>query len=101
ASHWPSRLASEQAGARLQFAGRVHGGEEMTVEAGSVDTGDLLAVYRRGGRPVAVLGIDQPVLVKEWQGRLDGADPESRRVGAAPADVAVPVALLRDASGPV
>jgi hypothetical protein len=22
---------------------------------------------------VAVLGIDQPVLVKEWQGRLDGA----------------------------
>jgi NADPH-dependent 2,4-dienoyl-CoA reductase/sulfur reductase-like enzyme len=73
-SQRPSRLVSEQAGVRLQFAGRVHGGEQVTIEAGSTDTGDLLAVYRRDGRSVAVLGIDQPVLVKEWQGKLAGAD---------------------------
>ena len=39
-----------------------------------MDTNDLLTVYRRDGRPVAVLGIDQPGLVKAWQGRLAGAE---------------------------
>ena len=99
-SQRPSRLASEQGGARLQFAGRVHGGEQVTIEAGGVDTGDLLAVYRRAGRPVAVLGIDQPVLVKEWQSRLEASAVTSRGAGVEPgADLAVPVAMLRDASG--
>ena len=99
-SQRPSRLASEQGGARVQFAGRVHGGEQVTIEAGSVATGDLLAVYRRAGRPVAVLGIDQPVLVKDWQGRLPGAEATARGAGAeSGADLAVPVAMLRDASG--
>lgn len=83
-SQRPSRLASEQAGARLQFAGRLHGGEELTVEAGGVPTGDLLAVYRRGGRPVAVLGINQPVLVKDWQARLVGAEATPPPIGAGP-----------------
>jgi len=85
-SQRPSRLASEQGGKRLQFAGRVHGGEDATVEAGSVDTNDLLTVYRRDGRPVAVLGIDQPGLVKAWQGRLAGAE------AATPGAVALPEA---------
>ncbi|WP_205748681.1 NAD(P)/FAD-dependent oxidoreductase [Cryobacterium sp. LW097] len=66
----PATLTSEQAGALVQFAGRVHGGESMTIEAGGVDTGDLLAVYRRGETPVAVLGIDQPGRVEEWRTRL-------------------------------
>lgn len=114
AAHRPGRLASEQAGKRLQFAGRVRGGEQVAIEAGNVETGDLLAVYRRGGRPVAVLGIDQPALVTEWQGRLDAADPPVLRdapvapavaapASAAPrgpADVPVPAAGFRDANGP-
>ncbi|MGO4783339.1 NAD(P)/FAD-dependent oxidoreductase [Cryobacterium sp. W22_MBD10_FK3] len=66
----PALVSSAQAGARVQFAGRLHGDELMTVEAGSGDTGDLLAVYRRGEQPVAVLGINQPVRVQEWQLRL-------------------------------
>jgi NADPH-dependent 2,4-dienoyl-CoA reductase/sulfur reductase-like enzyme len=81
-SQRPSRLVSEQAGVRLQFAGRVHGGEQVTIEAGSADTGDLLAVYRRDDRSVAVLGIDQPVLVKEWQGTLAGAEAPPPADGA-------------------
>jgi NADPH-dependent 2,4-dienoyl-CoA reductase/sulfur reductase-like enzyme len=89
-SQRPGRLASEQAGTRVQFAGRVHGGEQVSIEAGGVDTGDLLAVYRRGGRPVAVLGIDQPVLVQEWQGRLDGAPVPPAAAAAVP--VVVPQA---------
>jgi NADPH-dependent 2,4-dienoyl-CoA reductase/sulfur reductase-like enzyme len=69
-----AHLSSEQAGARLQFAGRLHGGEEISIEAGDVESGNPLVVYRRRGCPVAVLGIDQPVLVKEWHARLVGAE---------------------------
>jgi NADPH-dependent 2,4-dienoyl-CoA reductase/sulfur reductase-like enzyme len=87
-SHRFSRLSSEQAGARLQFAGRLHGGEDLTVEAGDVESGTPFVVYRRGGRPVAVLGIDQPVLVKEWQARLFGA--ETPRASAPSTDAAKP-----------
>jgi NADPH-dependent 2,4-dienoyl-CoA reductase/sulfur reductase-like enzyme len=95
-SQRPSRLASQQAGSRVQFAGRFHGGEDLSIEAGGVETGDLLAVYRRGGRPVAVLGIDQPALVKDWQARLVGADASGPGAAAAPradaATLAVPQA---------
>jgi len=108
----PARLTSQQAGALVQFAGRLHGGEQMTIEAGSVDTGDLVAVYRRGDQPVAVLGIDQPVRVTEWQARLAdaGASPGPVAPAAAravppvvmPAGVApavIPAGAVRDASG--
>ncbi len=37
------------------------GDEQITVEAGSAETEDLLAVYRDAdGRPRAVLGMNQP-----------------------------------------
>jgi NADPH-dependent 2,4-dienoyl-CoA reductase/sulfur reductase-like enzyme len=77
----PGRLVSEQAGARIQFAGRLTGTETVTIEAGAVDTGDLVAVYRRGDRPMAVLGIDQSALVADWQARL--AAPAGAPDGAA------------------
>jgi NADPH-dependent 2,4-dienoyl-CoA reductase/sulfur reductase-like enzyme len=67
----PARVTSEQGGAQVQFAGRLRGGEDVTVEAGSPSTGDLVAVYRLGSVPVAVLGIDQPLQVADWQARLE------------------------------
>ncbi|MEO5834558.1 MAG: FAD-dependent oxidoreductase [Nakamurella sp.] len=53
---------SDQYGVRIQFAGRRRGDETVTVEAGSTEGADLLAVYRREGEIVAVLGMDQPQL---------------------------------------
>lgn len=53
---------SEQYGVMIQFAGRHLGGEEVTIEAGSVDGGDVLASYRRDGVVVGVLGMNQPKL---------------------------------------
>lgn len=51
---------SDQYGVRIQFAGRIRAGDEVTVEEGSAAERSLLAVYRRDGEPVAVLGIDRP-----------------------------------------
>ncbi|MBC7723842.1 MAG: FAD-dependent oxidoreductase [Burkholderiaceae bacterium] len=66
----PSYLWSDQAGSRIQFAGRLLGGETVDVEAGTAEGGDLLVVYRRGDEPVAVVGINQPKLVAAWRKRL-------------------------------
>ncbi len=61
---------SDQYGVRIQFAGRRHGDEEVTIEAGTVEGGDLLAVYRRAGEPVAVLGMNQPSLFMRYRKQL-------------------------------
>lgn len=63
---------SDQYGVKIQFAGRREGDEEVTVEAGGAATDDLLAVYRRNGIPVAVLGLDQPKLFTRWRKLLAG-----------------------------
>ena len=63
---------SDQYGVKIQFAGRREGDEEITVEAGSAETDDLLAVYRRDGLPVAVLGMNQPGLFTRWRRLLAG-----------------------------
>lgn len=64
---------SDQYGVRIQFAGRRHGDEDITIEAGSAEDGDLLAVYRRYGEPVAVLGMNQPKLFVRWRKALSSA----------------------------
>nr|WP_084141301.1 FAD-dependent oxidoreductase [Cryobacterium roopkundense] len=66
----PSYLWSDQCGSRIQFAGRLLGGEELTIEAGGVETGDLLMVYRRGGNPVAAVGFNQTRLMAQWRKSL-------------------------------
>ncbi len=80
---------SDQYGSRIQFAGRRHGDEHVEIEAGSAENGDLLAVYRRAGQVVAVLGIDQPALFMRHRKALPssstGAVPSS--AGAVPAPV--------------
>lgn len=66
----PPYFWSDQYGVKIQFTGRREGDEEVTVEAGSAETDDLLAVYRRDGIPVAVLGMNQPKLFTRWRKQL-------------------------------
>ena len=61
---------SEQYGIRIQYAGRRHGDERVTFEAGSPEGKDLLAVYWRGDEPVAVLGMNQPKAFTQWRRSL-------------------------------
>jgi NADPH-dependent 2,4-dienoyl-CoA reductase/sulfur reductase-like enzyme len=68
----PPYFWSDQYGVKIQFAGRRHGDEELTIEAGSAETDDLLVVYRRAGDPVAVLGMNQPKLFTRWRRQLSG-----------------------------
>ena len=69
---------SDQYGVRIQFAGRRRGDEEVVVEAGSPETADVLATYRRDGEVVAVLGMNQPKLFMKFRKSL----PSSRVVPA-------------------
>ncbi|WP_369167567.1 NAD(P)/FAD-dependent oxidoreductase [Streptomyces sp. R28] len=58
----PPYFWSDQYGVKIQFAGHAAGADSVTIEAGAADDRDVLAVYRRAGRPVAVLGMNQPRL---------------------------------------
>jgi NADPH-dependent 2,4-dienoyl-CoA reductase/sulfur reductase-like enzyme len=64
---------SDQYGLRIQFAGHAEPGDEVTVEDGSLADHGFLAVYRRAGREVAVLGVDRVRLFTQWRKRLDTA----------------------------
>ncbi len=64
---------SDQYGARIQFAGHARPDDEVTIEEGSAEEGSLLALYRRGGEPVAVLGIDRPRPFTRWRRALGAA----------------------------
>jgi NADPH-dependent 2,4-dienoyl-CoA reductase/sulfur reductase-like enzyme len=66
----PPYFWSDQYGRRIQFAGIAHTGDEITFEVGNARDASFLAVYRRGGEPVAVLGIDQPKLFTRWRRQL-------------------------------
>ncbi|WP_204009696.1 NAD(P)/FAD-dependent oxidoreductase [Sphaerimonospora thailandensis] len=66
----PPYFWSDQCGTRIQFAGHARPGDEITVEEGSLADRSFVAVYRRGDRPVAVLGIDLPRPFTRWRKRL-------------------------------
>ncbi|WP_455361790.1 NAD(P)/FAD-dependent oxidoreductase [Streptomyces sp. SYSU K21746] len=55
----PPYFWSDQYGVRIQFAGHAAGADSVTVEEGAPADRSFLAVYRRDGRPVAVLGMNQ------------------------------------------
>jgi NADPH-dependent 2,4-dienoyl-CoA reductase/sulfur reductase-like enzyme len=71
----PPYFWSDQYGLRIQFAGYAAGAESVTVEEGAVVDRSFLAVYRRAGRPVAVLGLNQTRLFTRWRRRLATAVP--------------------------
>lgn len=69
----PPYFWSDQYGVKIQFVGHAAGADSVTVEEGTPDDRDVLAVYRRSGRPVAVLGMNQPRLFTRWRKQLAAA----------------------------
>ncbi|MFE0256654.1 NAD(P)/FAD-dependent oxidoreductase [Streptomyces sp. NPDC059010] len=66
----PPYFWSDQYGVKIQFAGHAAGADSVTIEAGAAADRDVLAVYRRAGNPVAVLGMNQPRLFTRWRKQL-------------------------------
>lgn len=69
----PPYFWSDQYGVKIQFVGYAAGADSVTVEEGAPDDRNVLAVYRRAGRPVAVLGMNQPRLFTRWRKQLAAA----------------------------
>ncbi|MFE9450015.1 NAD(P)/FAD-dependent oxidoreductase [Streptomyces sp. NPDC006739] len=69
----PPYFWSDQYGVKIQFAGHAAGADSVTIEEGSRDDRNVLAVYRRSGQPVAVLGMNQPRLFTRWRKQLAAA----------------------------
>ena len=69
----PPYFWSDQYGVKIQFVGHAAGADSVTVEAGAADDRDVLAVYRRAGTPVAVLGMNQPRLFTRWRKQFTAA----------------------------
>ncbi|MER6186721.1 FAD-dependent oxidoreductase [Streptomyces sp. NPDC001652] len=69
----PPYFWSDQYGVKIQFVGHAAAADSVTVEAGTADDRDVLAVYRRAGDPVAVLGMNQPRLFTRWRKQLAAA----------------------------
>ena len=67
----PPYFWSDQYGARIQFAGAADLADQVTVEDGDLDERSFLAVYRRAGTPVAVLGVDRVRPFTRWRRQLD------------------------------
>jgi NADPH-dependent 2,4-dienoyl-CoA reductase/sulfur reductase-like enzyme len=61
---------SDQYGLRIQFAGYARPDDDVSLEIGRADESSFLAVYRRAGRPVAVLGVDQVREFTRWRRQL-------------------------------
>ena len=61
---------SDQYGLRIQFVGRARPGDDVGLEIGQPGENSFLAVYRRAGAPVAVLGVDQVREFSRWRRRL-------------------------------
>jgi NADPH-dependent 2,4-dienoyl-CoA reductase/sulfur reductase-like enzyme len=72
----PPYFWSDQYGARLQFAGHHRPGDTVDLVHGDPGERSFVAVYRRGGRPVAVLSLDQPRLFGRWRRELAVPQPE-------------------------
>ncbi|MFF4506751.1 NAD(P)/FAD-dependent oxidoreductase [Streptomyces sp. NPDC001401] len=69
----PPYFWSDQYGVKIQFAGHAAGADSVTVEEGAADDRNVLAVYRRAGAPVAVLGMNQPRLFTRWRKQLSAS----------------------------
>ncbi|MDQ1744678.1 MAG: hypothetical protein QOE23_3017 [Pseudonocardiales bacterium] len=66
----PPYFWSDQYGKTLQLVGRTTGADSVAVEEGSVAEHDFLAVYRRAGRPVAVLALGHARPFLRWRKQL-------------------------------
>lgn len=66
----PPYFWSDQYGTTLQLAGRTAGADSVTVEEGALAEHDFLAVYRRGGEPIAVLALGHARSFMRWRKQL-------------------------------
>ncbi len=66
----PSYFWSQQYDVRIQFAGTVEHHDEVSIEDGDLDSSTFLAVYRRLGEPIAVLGLNHMRLFSRWRRSL-------------------------------
>ncbi|MEO6503563.1 MAG: FAD-dependent oxidoreductase [Jatrophihabitantaceae bacterium] len=66
----PPYFWSDQYGMTLQLAGHTTGADSVTVEEGSPADYDFLAVYRRSGRPIAVLALGHGRSFLRWRKQL-------------------------------
>ncbi len=67
----PPYFWSDQYDVKIQFIGHAGDADTVTVEEGDPATHSFLAVYRRGERPVAVLGVNQVRLFTRWRRHLE------------------------------
>jgi 3-phenylpropionate/trans-cinnamate dioxygenase ferredoxin reductase subunit len=72
----PPYFWSDQYGVRLQFAGHRRPGDTVEVVEGDPAERSFVAVYRRAGRPVAVLSLNQPKLFGRLRRQLAAPEPE-------------------------
>lgn len=63
---------SDQFDRKIQLAGRTDGFTEVRVVEGSFEERRFVALYRRGDRVAAVLGMNRPAPLARWRGRLAG-----------------------------
>lgn len=66
---------SDQYGVRIQLAGHREEGDTVRIVEGDPEQRSFLAVYERHGRPVAVLGMNQPKLFTRWRRQLRAPSP--------------------------
>lgn len=88
---------SDQYGLKIQMAGYASLADEVRIESGDPADGPFLAVYRRAGEPVAVLGISTPREFTRWRKVITTAlagvavetvpSPVAAPASAAPTDV--------------
>lgn len=69
----PPYFWSDQYDVRIQFSGHAREGDIVTVEEGDVAERRFLAVYRRHGEPVAVLGMNHARSFTRWRRSLSAA----------------------------
>lgn len=71
----PPYFWSDQYDVRIQFAGDAGSADSVVVEEGDPEGHSFLAVYRREGETVAVLGLNQPRLFTRWRRALAAVAP--------------------------
>ena len=84
---------SDQFGMRIQMAGYASLADDVEVSEGDPTTGPFVAVYRRGGEPVAVLAMSRPREFTRWRKVLVGS------LGHIPAEPTTPSRLAAPAAG--
>lgn len=60
-------LWSDQFGSRLQLAGAPRCDDEVVIETGSLEGGDVFLTYHRDGEQVGAFGMNQPRLMMRWR----------------------------------